>query len=282
MVQQRGKAGVLLEARAAREEPNLELIDVPAAVVCAVCGQPDCAGCSSELNETTHGSGVIAIVPWERPGLGLFDRLWSTARLATMSCEAFFGRLPEGELIPALRFAMVAELFALSGFAIALAPLVLFVTPGLRQAIVESAELRGILLRGLIAGIPLLASAMVGLHALHGWALDYAARRAGSTRRRPRGVRFGLYSCGWDLVTLPLGLALVAIRDGFGSARRAAPLGLTAPISAANAYLRGVHQLSDDQARSAARFGNSIAFGTALAVVLTAVTAVTLLAWFAS
>ena len=36
-------------------------------------------------------------------------------------------------------------------------------------------------------------------------ALDTAARRQGS-QNPGRGLRFGLYGCGWDLVTLPLGL----------------------------------------------------------------------------
>jgi hypothetical protein len=56
------------------------------------------------------------------------------------------------------------------------------------------------------------------------------------------------------LVTLPLGLALVAIGDGLGEALRTAPLSLTVPARAARAYLLGVHKLDDDQARKAARF----------------------------
>ena len=79
-----------------------------------------------------------------------------------------------------------------------------------------------------------------------------------------RGLRFGLYSCGWDLVTLPLGLAVVAITDGLRAAVKSAPLGLTVPARASRAYLRGVHQLDETQARAASRFAIGLASGIAL------------------
>ncbi len=66
-------------------------------------------------------------------------------------------------------------------------------------------------------------------------------------------MRFGLYACGWDLITLPFGLLATALISGLGAARTAAPLGLTAPLQAAEAYLIGHHGLSADSARRAAR-----------------------------
>jgi hypothetical protein len=45
----------------------------------------------------------------------------------------------------------------------------------------------------------------------------------------------------------------MALISGFGAARRAAPLGLTAPVQAAEAYLIGHHGLNPDSARAAAR-----------------------------
>jgi hypothetical protein len=93
---------------------------------------------------------------------------------------------------------------------------------------------------------------MVSLHTVHGIALDVAARRYGG-RRFGRGLRFGLYGCGWDLITLPLGLLITALSSGFGAARRAAPLGLTAPAQASEAFLTGMHGLSPEAARLAAR-----------------------------
>src|SRR5689334_16149532 len=61
--------------------------EVPAAVLCAYCGEGDCPGCAVAEEQ---GSGVIAIVPWERPGAGVWPRLWATARATTHGAEAFF------------------------------------------------------------------------------------------------------------------------------------------------------------------------------------------------
>src|SRR5687768_15929632 len=85
------------------EDSLLELVEVPAAVVCALCGKPDCPGCLP-LDERTNASGVVAIVPWERPTHGLLTRLWATARLTTLSHREFFASLPEGEALAPLRF----------------------------------------------------------------------------------------------------------------------------------------------------------------------------------
>ena len=47
------------------DEPVDSFFEVPAAVLCALCGQADCPGCTAA---TEHESGVLAIVPWERSG----------------------------------------------------------------------------------------------------------------------------------------------------------------------------------------------------------------------
>src|SRR6185369_16626872 len=99
------------------DDGALDWADVPAAVVCAFCGKPDCSGCI-DVEEPTNASGVVAILPWERPGLGLLTRLWATARLATLSHREMFATLPEGALAPAFRFACLAELSAAVGLAL--------------------------------------------------------------------------------------------------------------------------------------------------------------------
>lgn len=232
-------------------DSGADLLDVPAAVVCANCGSPECPGCAFE--EPTHASGVVAIVPWERPGMNLVRRVWTTARLATTS-EAFFAALPDGDSQSALRFAVLAELLAVVGLLLLAMPLVLLAAPWLYGAFVTDSALRELFARALACGVPGIALGMVALHALHGVGLDLGARRAGARPRKSRGLRFGLYSCGWDLVTLPVGLIIVAFTEGPRAALTTAPLGLTVPSRAARAYLRGVHQLDEARARRAARF----------------------------
>jgi hypothetical protein len=236
--------------RSPRDDSAFDLVEVPATVVCAVCGDPDCAGCAPD--ERTNASGVVAIIPWERPGVGFFRRLWQTSTLATVHARTFFGALPEGDISPALTFALICETIAVSGLSLAGALIALAFLPSLPRLMVDDPLLRRMVVRGTLSGIFVLMFAMVSVHAAHGVALDIAARRFGG-RPGGRGLRFGLYACGWDLITLPFGLLATALVDGLSAARRAVPLGLTAPFQAAEAYLVGWHGLTPETARMAAR-----------------------------
>ncbi len=239
-------------AEVRNEEPSLELIDVPAAVVCAHCGAPDCPGCLG-ADEPTHGSGVIAIVPWERPDGSPGTRFWHPAKLATLEGQPCCSALPEGAVGPALGFAVLAELLAVSSIAVVGAAAAMALVPNLPALFVSDASLRNWIASSLAWMVPGLSLAMVGLHALHGHALDLAARRAGSTRKKPRGVRFGLYSCAWDFVTLPIGWVSLLLDEGLGAAMKAIPLALNVPGRASRAYLRGFHRLDDVSARRASQ-----------------------------
>ena len=235
-------------AKSDPDDPGLDFVEVPATVVCASCGKPDCAGCL-DVAETTNASGVVAIIPWERPGLGWLTRLWATARLATLSHREFFASLSEGGWRQPFEFALAAELMAATGVALCFSGGLALVPDFLTTAIHDDV-VRMILLRAFAFGIPGLTGLMLVLHALHGLLVDRAARRSGS-RKRGRGLRFGLYACGWDLVTLPLGLLAVLLTEGPSNARRAAGLAVSVPAQATQAYLTGVHALSPDAARRA-------------------------------
>jgi len=268
----RASADARSSDRSPRDDSAFDLIDVPATVVCAGCGDPACAGCVVE--EPTNQSGVVAIIPWERPGVGFWRRLWQTSTLATVHARTFFGALPEGDIWAALSFALVCETIAVSGLALGFALLAPFILPSLPGLLENDPALRMTVVRGAAAGVFLLVLAMVSLHAIHGMALDAAARRfggrrfppSGLTKRVGRGLRFGLYACGWDLITLPLGLIITALSSGFAAARRAAPLGSTAPAQASEAFLIGMHGLSPETARLAAR---RAAYFTIVPVLLT-------------
>jgi hypothetical protein len=254
----------------AGDETALDLTDVPAAVVCATCGQPDCSGCDAALDEPTHGSGVMAIIPWERPGQRALTRWWSTAHLATLNHRSFFAGLPDGEWRSALTFAALCELVAVSGLAVTALLLALPFMPWLPRLLLHDPLVRRTMLGAIGWGIPVLALVMVGLHVLYGLFTDAAAHKEGS-RRRGRGLRFGLYSCAWDVVTLPLGLLIVALTDGFASAGKALPLGLTAPGQAVRGYLASVHALSPDRVKAAAHRAGR---WTAVALIVLLVAAV--------
>jgi hypothetical protein len=246
------------------DEGALELSEVPATVVCATCGLPEC---NCESDRPSAFSGVVAIVPWERPGGTVMSRLWATAKLGTLSPAPFFSALPPGGLLSPFLFGLLAETLSALGLCATVGGVALLVLPAIGGELVRNPELRSIVLRAAAWGIPGLASAMVLLHAAHGVALDAAARKEGS-RRIGRGLRFGLYACGWDLVTLPLGLLLLSATDGPVTALRHSARGLTAPNSAALAYLAHVHHFERDVATRVSRRAVGVVFVPLLALIV--------------
>lgn len=246
------------------DEGALDLSEVPATVVCATCGLPEC---NCELDRPSAFSGVVAIVPWERPGGTVLSRLWATAKLGTLAPAEFFSALPPGGLLPPLAFGLLAETLAALGLCATFGALGLLAVPALGRELLGNVALQGLLLRFVAWGVPCLAIAMVLLHAGHGVALDAAARREGS-RQSGRGLRFGFYACGWDLVTLPLGLLVLTLTDGPVTALRHSARGLTAPNSAAVAYLAHVHRFERDMALRVSRRAVGIVFVPLLALIV--------------
>lgn len=218
-----------------------ELVDFPAAVVCALCGDPDCLGCAEERSR----SGVISIVAWERPG-GSFERLWSTSKAATLNAEAFFEALPDGPLMPAFRFALFAEVLAASAMLVVVGGalfVALLVFGGLSS--LDAASV-GFACRAAFASVFGLALLLVAAHAAHGLALGAAARRRGAKASLGRALRFGLYSAGWDLVLGPIGFVGL-LREKASLVHVAVGL----PTRSSLAFLRGTYRLEGADAKPA-------------------------------
>ncbi len=253
-----------LGRRSPREDEVVDsLFEVPAAVLCATCGQADCPGCTAA---TDTESGVVAIVPWERPG-AVWTRLWATANAATQGAEAFFAVLPDGEIPPAMRFAVMAELLAVLSMAMCLVPIAALVLPNLALEVVQSPSLRVSALYWLGLGVPVLSVWMVVAHVTHGAALDAGARRQGARPARRRAMRFGLYACGWDLMSGPLGAFVMLVTRGLRDALEVAELAMRVPGRASMALLTGIYQLPTDRAARARRTGS---IATALLVLASA------------
>lgn len=218
-----------------------ELVDFPAAVVCAICGDPDCLGCAEERSR----SGVISIVAWERPG-GSFERLWSTSKAATLNAEAFFESLPEGPITPAFRFALFAEVLAATAMLVCVggAFFVALLVFGALSS-VDTAAI-GFACRAAFASVFGLALLLVAAHSAHGLTLGLAARRRGAKASLARALRFGLYSAGWDLVLGPIGFVGL-LREKASLVNVAVGL----PTRASLAFLRGTYRLEGADAKPA-------------------------------
>ncbi len=226
-----------------------ELVDseVPAAVVCAHCGDADCPGC---LHEQTR-SGVVAVVAWERPGAHALARLWATARATTLDAERFFESLPDGPIAPALRFAVISEMIAASSVAVlGLCGLALLAPAWVKHLLVDEGLT---VVRIVGASVPSIAALLVAAHAAHGLALDYGARRARARGAASRALRFGLYAAGWDLVIGPLGILIVAGKEGARAALSIVAVSMGLPTRSARAFARGCYQLDGRSAEPALR-----------------------------
>jgi hypothetical protein len=229
-------------SKAPVERDDLVDAEVPAAVVCAHCGDADCAGCR---NEQTR-SGVVAIVAWERPGAPTFTRLWATARATTFEADRFFESLPDGPIAPALRFAFASEMIASAAMTFAvLVPIALLAPGWVKHVLVDETSSA---LRLLSVGVPALATILVVAHVAHGWALDRGARRSGAPGATTRAVRFGLYATGWDLVIGPMGGLVVALKEGTRAAFSIAGISMGLPGRSARAFLRGCYRLEGKSA----------------------------------
>ncbi|UQA62133.1 hypothetical protein [Polyangium aurulentum] len=235
---------------------SADAFDVPAAVLCAMCGQADCPG--HDLADD-QGSGVMAIVPWERMGGSSWSRLWATATATTQGAEAFFAAMPDGALPPAVRFAILAEVLAVGSMVAVLLPVAALALPNLAAQVIADPALRMSAIRWFAVGVPALALWMVAAHATHGAALDAGARKQGARPQRRRALRFGLYACGWDLMTGPLGATVVLVTRGAKAMAEIASLTMRVPGKASLALLTGVYGLAGERAARAQRTGSLVA-----------------------
>jgi hypothetical protein len=248
------------------DDETVDSVEVPAAVVCARCGRPECPGCEP-LDDTTLPSGVVAIVPWERPGGSAWGRLWSTAGLVTRSPGPFFGALPNGPIGPAILFAVVCELTAIASSAFLLIATVFIVVPSFVVSLLSSAAGQTLVARLLLVGVPGFAGVMLLAHVLLGVSMNRVSRRSGGKNRHNQSVRFGLYSTGWDLLTSPAGLLVAVFMEGPRSAAALIPLSVGVASRASHAFARGVLQLDEARADRARRVATFIALAATFASV---------------
>lgn len=271
------KTGLRRRTSRPSEDDAVDSFDVPAAVLCAFCGEADCAGCDAA---TDTQSGVLAIIPWERTNAGLWTRLWSTANAATQGADSFFAVLPDGGLAPAMRFAVLSELLAVASMVTVLLPAAALALPTLALEVAHDPDLRVAALRWVAIGVPALSLWMVLAHVTHGAALDVGARRQGASPQRRRALRFGLYACGWDLMTGPLGALVTLFSKGFSATLELFELAMHVPGRATGALLQGAYKLSPDALGRARRVGALAAalIAVASAAVLLAVALVLIFA----
>jgi hypothetical protein len=180
--------------------------------------------------------------------------LWSTARATTRDAEGFFELLPDGPIMPALRFAALCELLATTAAFAGFVVVAAVVAPEWSKHVVLDPSARSMTLRLVVLGVPAFAALLVAAHAAHGLSIDFGAKRNQAEGARSRALRFGLYACGWDLVMGPIGGVVVGVKEGVGAAFGLAGALSGLPTRATHAFLRGCYRLHGERARSALGF----------------------------
>jgi len=252
------------------DEETVDSVDVPAAVICAWCGRGDCSGCA---RESAGSSGVIAIVPWERPFSAWTGRFFATVQATTQGAEGFFRTLPDGPISPAFTFAVIAEIFAVASTAAVIAPLVVLGIPGLLLRFLSDDVTRSAVLWATLVGVVGFTLLLVGAHALHGWVLAPEVSRT-------RGLRLGFYACGWDFGSSPAGVVAATWAKGVRAGFSLLGSSVTAPSRSIDAALAGLFRLQGDQARRTKRRAMRLAMWTSVPGVVLVMTLVVATAIF--
>lgn len=233
--------------------------DVPPMVTCAVCRRQDCAGCEAQVPLPLSATALA----WESKSGHWMRRLWLTALASSTEPGRTFGELPDGRVAPALGFALLAETLAIGSLGsllllsgLALAPelsLRVLSTPGFLAAA-----------GALLIGLSLL---MVLLHLLWGLCLELGAGSTGGTAHFRHGMRFGLYACGWDLLTSPAGVVEGLWSRGVVNAWSPIAEAIRVPRTALRAYVEDCRHLDGDAQRRGTQLSVAV-LGAMLLLIL--------------
>lgn len=205
----------------AREQDDAFEQDIPPVIACARCGQVDCDGCAPPIAEArllgdTEDTGM----PWEREAS--LSHLLSSAFLSSEAFDQVFRGRGRTRIGRALSFALLAELLAVASFALPWAAGFFVLFPRMARSMAQSPLMWGFACLVLL-GLVLL---VVGIHWVWGLVLEWQVSRHTGERHTALGARFGLYACGWDLVTSPAGAVAAWLLYGraqmFPRLRRAA------------------------------------------------------------
>jgi hypothetical protein len=173
-----------------------------------------------------------------------------------------FGELAPGRLAPALGFALLAETLALGSLGLLGALGVWAGLPDLAYQIIRHPEALAAV-AALFGGSVLL---MLILHLLWGISLVVGGSFGSGKASLRHGARFGLYACGWDLMTSPLGLVCSLLQRG--PLRGLGPVGAAAraPRPAQRAYLSTCRGFDERARRRAVRLAVVVVGGLVAAV----------------
>jgi len=221
--------------------------DIPPVTSCAVCGLTSCDGCTPRQTSASHSDSLL---PWATEGPSL-RALFDTALLTTTRTPTVFAKLRGSAPLRALTFALATELAALGSFVLVGALLLLLLAPRFATTLMRFSGAWA-----LSAGLWVLtAFLVVALHLLWAALLERGITQRGGTREPRLALAFACYSCGWDLLTSPIGLRLSLQHAAATGAPRARAMlaAVRAPRPALRAYLEECRGLGEAAAAKVTR-----------------------------
>ena len=238
-------------------------LDVPPAVACARCGRTDCAGCADDASKATRPNPAPHALPWDEPEGRNVRGFWRTAEKTALDSRLVFGRIARDPLAPAWAFGALSEGLAL--LSLGLLGLLIFgaLWP---QQLAQWAQSRAFWIVAFGAWF-FATSGMLLVHLVWGVCLEMGASWGGADADHRRGLRFAMYSTGWDLLTSPAGILLsFAFR---GRVDFAMPITSAArtPRKAVEAYLLDCRRL-DKAARKKAYALTIFVFSATLLLIV--------------
>jgi hypothetical protein len=217
--------------------PPFELGEVPPAVVNIAPPEP---------------LEALGELPWLRT-LSL-NALWQSCEHAVARADALAASIVGAKFARAALFALLAELLAIGSIVTVVLALIGLVYPRLVIWAVMNPSFGLDILLFSSAGVLLLAIAMVALHWLWALAMELGARHNRLPTQWRTGLCLASYSCGWDLVTSPLGVVLLLATRGRKSVLPTLRAALRAPRQCVLAYLEKGRGLASDERRRVVLF----------------------------
>jgi hypothetical protein len=247
-----------------------ELRDVPAIALCATCGDPACPGHDLEASGERPIARARRAFAWEDGETPPLRALWRTSMATTADLDLWVrASAAQGAgVAPAFTFAIAVELLAVASLCVPIAGGLALLAFQVSTSWALATRVIELVARIAAGFVPL----MIVIHVVWQWSLSRGGARRGRTAVRTATLRAGLYACGWDLATGPLGVLAPLLRGRFGEAR--ARLAGNSQIfrAAARKWLEQIHGAPEEALEPTLR-------GAILPMIVLLIAALGLVAW---
>lgn len=227
-----------MDAGGIEQDGYAGVTEIPPVIYCARCGLPSCEGCAPPALLTLPRTAKL--LSWAAEGPSL-RRLLDGALQSSTDANVVFAELRGTAPARALAFALAVELLALGSILVTAVLALLAALPHFTAAFLRSGSTWfAFCLLWLLSSV-----LVVLLHVFWAALLERGVIRNGAPRAPGLALAFACYSCGWDLLTSPVGIWLSIRRAAASGEGRGAALlsALRAPRPAMMAYLEGCRGL---------------------------------------